>query len=241
MSDIDILIPEEALPKAAKILYENGYFHPEEFKADDFEKHHHLPGFEHKDLVAMVELHHSVFPGHYRKILSNNEIYAEKKKIEGLDAWVLSVKHQQLLNFVHDQLADDGFRYKTMVIKGLYDFYLLARLKPIGENRNSIKSYNRKYNVYCSFASSAFTNTKTICYTENHSTRRFKRQFDYLLNHPAIEKFYQIIVLYSLRIPIILRTFSTAPFSKQSRRYINKKAGNPAALRRYIKKLKEEI
>lgn len=241
MSDIDILVPEETLPLAAKILYDNGYFHPEEFKDDDFEKHHHLPGFEHKNEAAMLEIHHSVFPGNFRQILSNNEIYSEKTRIEGTVAWVLSAKHQQLLNFVHDQLVDDGFRYKSMVIKGLYDFYLLSKLNPITAKDTEVIRHKRSFNTYCFFVSSAFNNAKSIRFTENLSARRFRKQFDYLLNHPKISGLYQIFIVYSLRIPIILKTFITAPFSKQSRRYFNKKAGSSSALRRYIKSLKEEF
>jgi hypothetical protein len=241
MSDIDILIPEDVLPKAAKLLYDNGYFHPEEIKDDDFEKHHHLPGFEHKNEAAMVEIHHSVFPGNFRKFVSNMELFSEKKKIEGTGAWVLSVKHQQLLNFVHDQLVDDGFRYKSMVIKGLYDFYLLSKLNPITAKGTEVIRYKRPLNTYCFFVSSAFNDAKSISFTENLSAGRFRKQFDYLLNHPKISGLYQIFVVYSLRIPIILKTFITAPFSKQSRRYFNKKAGSSSALRRYFKNLKEEI
>jgi len=241
MSDIDILIPEDALSRAANILYANGYSHPEEFKADDFEKHHHLPGFEHKGYVAMVELHHSVFPENFGKILSNEEIVTDKKKIEGFDTWVLSVDHQRVLNFVHDQLADDDFKYKTMLIKGLYDFYLLAKLTPPGKTMPSIKGYKRSFNIYCSFVSAAFNNSKTIDFTENSSAKRFKNQFDYLQNHPKIYGYYQLLILYSHRIPIILKTFITAPFSKHSRRYIKKKAGTMSAVKGYIRHLRQEF
>ena len=242
MSDIDILIPGDILQKAAQVLYDNGYFHPVELKDDDFEKHHHLPGFEHKNEAAMVELHSSVFPGNYQRILSNDEIVDEKLKIQGFDAWVLSVNHQQVLNFVHDQLVDDGFRYKSMVIKGLYDFYLLSKLnQQQGNVKPSIKNYRKQFNTYCSFISGIFNNSESVYFDRDISTRRFKRQFEYLLNHPEISRLYQIVVVYSLRIPIILKTFITAPFSKQSRRYINKKTGNISAMKRYFKNLKNEI
>jgi hypothetical protein len=241
MSDIDILFPERDIQKAAQLFYEHGYSNPEEFKADDYEEHHHLPGFENKNYPAMVELHHSVLPGKYRNLLSNAEIFSDKKKIEGLNASVMSVKHQQLLNFVHDQLVDDDFMYKTMLIKGLYDFYLLAKIAPQGGIKPYVKGYQQYFNTYYSFASVAFNSSKTIEFTENLATRRFKRQFDYLLNHPKIFGFYQIIILYSIRIPIILKSFITAPFSKHSLSYIKKKAGSVAAVKRYFKSLRQEF
>lgn len=241
MSDIDILIPENDIKKAAKVLYDKGYFHPEQFKDDDFEKHHHLPGFEHPNYIAIVEIHHSLFPGRYSKLLSNAEISTEIRKLDGINAWVLSYKHQMILNFVHDQLVDDDFKYKTMLVKGLYDFYLLSKLVPIGRERASIKGYNKTFNTYCSFASSVFNTSKGINFTENFSSRRFKRQFEYLVNHPKVYGYYQFVVLYSLRITIILKTFITAPFSKQSRRYVRKKVGSLSAVKRYFKSLRREF
>jgi len=241
MSDIDILMPEGDIQKAAQLLYENGYSHPEEFKDDDFEMHHHLPGFEHKRYVAMVELHNAIFPEKYQKIVSNAEIYGGKKKIEGFDAFVLSVNHQRVLNFVHDQLINEEFKYKIMLVKGLYDFYLLAKLYPSISIKPIIKGYERKFNSYCSFVSSTFNNSQNISFNENPSTRRFKRQFDYLLNHPKTHKIHQLIVLYSLRVTLILKTFITAPFSKHSRRYIKKKVGTWSAVKRYFRHLRQEF
>lgn len=241
MSDIDILIPAADIEKAAKVLYDNEYFHPEEFKNDDFEKHHHLPGFEHKKEVAMVELHHSVLPDKYYNLLKNDEIIPAKKKIGGVNAWVLSVNHQLVLNFVHDQLVDDDYKYKTMLIKGLYDFYLLIGLYQAGNARLAAKGYNSILNTYCAFISFAFNKPKGLTFDNTYSARIFKRQFEYLLNHPKIYGFYQLIVLYAIRIPIILETVITAPFSKQSRRYFRKKAGSLSAMRKYFKNLKDEI
>ena len=187
----------------------------------------------------MVELHSAIFPEKFQKIVSKAEIIADKKKIEGSDAWILSVNHQMVLNFVHDQLVDDDFKYKTMLIKGLYDFYLLARLAPQGGIKLSVKGYEMKFNTYCSFVSSIFNNSQAIQFTENLATRKLKRNFDYLLNHPKVFGFYQLLILYSIRIPIILKSFITAPFSKHSRRYIKKKAGSVSAIKGYFQKLKQ--
>jgi hypothetical protein len=241
MSDIDILIPAEDIQKATQLLYKNGYSHPAELKDDDFEEHHHLPGFENKNYPAMVELHHTVLPGKYQNLISNAEIFLAKKKIEGFNACVMSVNHQRLLNFVHDQLVDDDFKYKTMLIKGLYDFYLLANLGPPVEMKPLIKGYEKWFNTYCSFVSSTFNNTLNTKFTENLTTSRFRKQFDYLLNHPKIFSFYQIIILYSIRIPIILKSFMTAPFSKHSRHYIKKKVGTMSAVKRYFRNLRQEF
>jgi len=237
MSDIDILLSQEDLAKAACLLYENGYFHPDEFNDDNFEKHHHLPGFEHRDKIAMVEIHHSLFPGRYSKLISNAEIATEKRKLDGIDAWVLSYRHQVALNFVHDQLVDDGFKYKAMVIKGLYDFFLMAKNEPEQNATSILSGFNRKFNAYSFFASALFNHSQMIHYKSDFSAIRFKKQFDYLLNHPKMQAGYQLLVLNSLRLSEVLKVLFTAPFSRTSRRYILKKAGNTTKVKQYIRKL----
>ena len=237
MSDIDILIPEESIQKAAQVLYESGYFHPEEFKDDNFEKHHHLPGFEHPDYKVMVEIHHAVFPGQYGRLLTNAEINSEKRKLKGIDAWVLSYKHQMIHNFVHDQLVDDGFKYKSMLIKGLYDYYLIAKNEPKQSAAYILNNFNRKLNKYCYLVSVLFNDSKQIYYKADLSAIRFKKQFEYLLNHPKVQSGYQLMVLYRLRISEVAKIVVTSPFSISSRKYILKKVGNATKVKQYIRKL----
>lgn len=237
MSDIDILVSKSDINAAAQALYENGYFHPDDLKDDDFGKHHHLPGFENGTCVARVELHYAVFPHYYSKIVSTDEILCEKQKIAGLRTWVLSLRHQMILNFVHDQLADDDLMYKTMQIKGLYDFYLLS-LRAFPEKiKPSVRGYEQKFNTYCAFISTEFNAPDIIPFESNRAEQAFHRQFNFLLDHPKTYTFYQFMVLYRLRITEITRLIFTAPFSKQSRRYIRKKAGSMKSLQDYFRRL----
>ncbi len=241
MSDIDILLSQEDIPKAAALLYENGYFHPDEFKEDNFEKHHHLPGFEHKSHIAIVEIHHALFPGKYSRLLPNNEVFSGKRKLEGMDAWVLSCRHQMVLNFVHDQLVDDGFKYKAMVIKGLYDFYLMAKMNYAEKTQPWPEGYKRKFNSYSAFVSATFNNSDAVGFTLTGSAKRFRNQFNYLQNHPKTYGIYQLIVLYQLRFNEILKVLLTLPFSKQSRRYFHKKLGTTDKAKKYFRHLKSEF
>lgn len=241
MSDIDILIHPDQIQQAANILYQNGYSHPEVLANDDFEKHHHLPGFENADHAAMVELHHTALADSYGKLLKNEEAFSTKVEIKGLNASVLSLKNQKILSFVHDQLVDDDFKYKSVLIKGMYDFYLLWRLGLPSSEPVKISGYDKKYNTYCYLVSEAFYQTKKIQCNANQRAKIFKRQADFLLDHPKPGSLYQLVVLYRLRIRVILSTMITAPFSRSSRRYFNKKAGSIPALKKYLKGLRKEL
>ncbi len=242
MTDIDILIHPDQIQQAADILYRNGYAHPQEFAGDDFGKHHHLPGFEKPGEVAMVELHHTALAGRYGKLLKNEEIFSNLTKIEGLNASVLSVRHQVILSFVHDQLVDDDFEYRSALIKGLYDFYLLSRLsKDAPSAVSTIPGYNKKYKAYCYLVAEAFKQPALTDADTGRTVKRYKLQMDFLFDHPKLGSIYQLAVLYRIRIQVVLRTLITAPFSRGARLYFKKKAGSIPALKKYLKGLRNEL
>ena len=242
MTDIDILIHPDHLRQAADILYKNGYSHPQEFAGDDFGKHHHLPGFEKPGEVALVELHHTALAGPYGKLLKNDEIFSNLTKIESLHASVMSVKHQLILSFVHDQLVDDDFKYRSALIKGLYDFYLLTSTDMAAPATIPNAGFSRrKFNAYCYLVAEAFKRPILTDAEAGRTAKRYKQQMDYLMDHPKLGSIYQLVVLYRIRIQVILGTLITAPFSRRARLYFKKKAGSIPALKAYLKGLRREI
>ena len=241
MTDIDILIHPDQIHEAANILYRDGYVHPQEFAGDDFSKHHHLPGFEKPGEVAMVELHHTALAGSYGKLLQNEDVFSNLTKINGLNASVLSLRDQKILSFVHDQLVDDDYRYRSVQIKGLYDFYRLLYLDMAAPASESVPGYNKKYKAYCFLVAEAFSLPNQFNTKAGRAVKRYKRQMDYLLDHPKLGSMYQLAVLYRVRIQVVLGTLITAPFSRSARLYFNKKAGSIPALKKYLKGLRNEL
>jgi Uncharacterised nucleotidyltransferase len=241
MTDIDILIHPDQIHEAANILYRNGYVHPQEFAGDDFSKHHHLPGFEKPGEVAMVELHHTALAGSYGKLLQNEDVFSNLTKINGLNASVLSLTDQIILSFVHDQLVDDDYRYRSVLIKGLYDFYRLSCLGMTVPASVSVPGYNKKYKSYCFLVAEAFNLPLQKNDTAGRAARKYKQQVDYLMDHPKLGSLHQLTVLYRIRIQVVLGTLITAPFSRSARLYFKKKAGSIPALKKYLRGLRNEL
>lgn len=237
MTDIDIMVPEPYIYDAASILLENGYLNDEDDKPEDFEGHHHLPGFYHPKAVAFVELHSSPLPAKYDKLMPVEEIIAEKER-PGIDgAWVLSPKHQMILSFIHDQVHDREFRYRSLIMKGMYDFYLISKRQSAPEIRLQLRKYGNMFNTYCHYISEVFNESELLGHTITSSARRFIRQTEYLQDHPKLFNLYSKSVYNSERIIKIFRLFATAPFSKYSRYYIRKKIGSRKAIGEYFRKL----
>jgi hypothetical protein len=133
--------------------------------------------------------------------------------------------------------VDVGYKYKSMVIKGLYDFFLIAKNGQGPVTTSILPGFKRKYNVYCFFASSLFNHSQKIHFQSALSATRFKKQFEYLINHPKMQSGYQLVILYGLRISEVFQLIVTAPFSESSRKYIMKKVGNTARIKQYMQKL----
>jgi hypothetical protein len=237
MTDIDIMIPEPDTAIAASLLSENGYRQDPEDREEDFEGHHHLPGFYHPDRIAFVELHRTPLSSKYNRLMTIEDIIAGKQKA-GIDgAWVMSPKHQMILNFIHDQVHDREYRFRSVMMKGMYDFYLMSIQCPVSEIQPALKRYRKKFNAYCYYISVTFNNSKWPGHTNCRSARRFKWQTGYLKDHPKMFSFYLALVYNCDRVIKILRLFVTAPFRKYSRYYIRKKIGTGEARRKYYRKL----
>lgn len=149
----------------------------------------------------------------------------------------MAPKHQMILNFIHDQVHDREFRYRSLIMKGLYDFYLISKNHPVSDIRPVLRKYNNKFNAYCYYVSAVFNNSEWPEHTNSPSVRRFKRQTEYLQDHPKIFSCYLRLVYNFERIVKILLLFATAPFSKYSRYYIKKKIGSREAIIKYFRKL----
>jgi len=237
MMDIDIMVQEPDTTIAASLLSKSGYRQDTEDHEEDFEGHHHLPGFYHPDRIAFVELHRTPLPSKYNSLMTINDIFASKQKA-GIDgAWVMSPKHQMILNFIHDQLHDREYRYRLLMMKGIYDFYLMSKHCPVSEIQPVLKRYRRKLNAYCYYISATFNNSQWPGHTNCRSARRFKRQTVYLKDHPKMFSIYSALVYNCERVVKIIRLFATAPFSKYSRYYIREKIGTREARRKYYRKL----
>ncbi len=237
MTDIDIMVPAPYIHEAASVLLDNGYLNDAEDKPEDFEGHHHLPGFYHPKAVAFIELHSTPLPAKFNKLMPVKDIISEKQKSGVEGAWIMAPKHQMILNFIHDQVHDREFRYRSLIMKGLYDFYLISKNHPVSDIRPVLRKYNNKFNAYCYYVSAVFNDSEWPEHTNSPSVRRFKRQTEYLQDHPKIFSCYLRLVYNFERIVKILLLFATAPFSKYSRYYILKKIGSREALIQYFRKL----
>ena len=208
MEDIDILLPEKDIPIALNILLQAGYIvHPPDPGKKDYNCHHHLPPMYHPRQVATLEIHRLPFHEKYKPALSSVEVLGEGVpvtqplwKISGSvdpvsesspegrfpahEPLIPSVKHCQLLIFFHEHRVNQGYPFSTATLKGLYDFYLLAKLRPSGPADVPRGRFRKRYGQFCYTASKVFGNQELFTGEETPALRRnWKRQV-FVLDHP---------------------------------------------------------
>jgi len=123
IGDIDLLVPEAQLDRAQSHLLKAGYVekHGFNYKPKGFR---HLNRLVHTDYIAAVELHWSPLNAKYTAYLSAAEVLAARERKKGL--WVPEPSILLAHSLLSLQLNDQGYFYRTLNYKSIYDGLLLA-------------------------------------------------------------------------------------------------------------------
>ncbi|WP_196885488.1 nucleotidyltransferase family protein [Aureivirga sp. CE67] len=176
IGDIDFLLPEKDIEKAAKLLSDFGYkelydektdlsFHPED--------HRHLPRLIHNDEIAAIEIHREMLVENHAKNFNYETIKDSLKEINfrGNKLFVLSTENQLILNGCSLQLNDSGYSSGRIILRNLYDALLLS------EKVNSLETIEKhpklfKYlNCYLALTKNIFYDISIIRYKKNIASR----------------------------------------------------------------------
>jgi len=159
LGDIDLLVEEGELLKAAKLLEKSGYrIHSEYFVEVDQSKH--FPPLVKDHWPAHVELHRLPVSDDYLYELASENVNNEKRKTaKGNDCYIFSYKHSIIHNFIHSQLEHEGFVYGISSLRDLYDLHLLSKKHDLSELIPEIRE-RKKAKLYFLFASQLL-NTQT--------------------------------------------------------------------------------
>jgi hypothetical protein len=183
LGDIDFLVSKKDYLATAKLLEEEGYaiFIPLYTEIDHLK---HYPRISKPGYPAVLEIHQLPVTERFHSWFNSEIIYLEKKPVKSLPGcFVLSDKHNIILNFIHCQLDHDGHRYGVVSFRDLYDLYLLSTRTSLPEAINSIKT-KKKAISYFAFARKAFGLNETFFPDSNFSAWLFTKKHD--LNHQSV-------------------------------------------------------
>jgi len=129
IGDIDFLVPEKDLLKAAECFKEEGYrISFPSFAPYNTSKHHHYPQLWRDDVVADIEIHWSPVNTSNAAHFSADLVQKNKKIVTAYPGcFVLSDDHKVILSFIHSQLTNSGHRLGIVSLRDIVDMYRFSK------------------------------------------------------------------------------------------------------------------
>ena len=149
--DLDILVGEDEMVQAARILESEGYHTQKPFDPKAIESTMHYPILLREDQVAGVEIHRMPSQYLYQHNFNTRIVINEKTESLGIRGfWVMNLRHRVIHNFLHSQLMHNGHFHANVSLRDLYDLALLGRTNDLlrlfrdyGHYQNQSFSYLR--------------------------------------------------------------------------------------------------
>lgn len=236
--DIDFLVPEKDMLRAAEILINDGYHGR---KDDEFyvkKSHFHYPGLIREGKIAGVEIHRWMLDMPYRKYFNYEYINDDKKKLElPVRAYVFSDSHQIINNIMVVQINDHGFWQGKIYLRQMYDLLLLSQKKDPIMLVKEFGHYFHRLNAYLAISTKIFANPPCISYEPTWQSRLYLRRIRTDINYPKFARYYKFVFKMIRQIFYYINVLFQTTYRKDFRQFIFKKLRNPSWYGEHIRKL----
>jgi len=234
LGDIDFLVPEADYLRSAKLLESVGYTASFKGIFDDVETLKDYPSLVHPDFATHIEVHRMLVMEKYKNCINYKLISDDLKKTSELPGcYVLSDKHNVVLNFVHGQLHHSGHANGIVSFRDLYDLSLLSgRIDPT--TVLSEMKHKNKARAYFKFVSECIGLKGNQKISKNLSYRCFKLKHKLNLTSSCFYKTNRLLVFFSERLDRYFAHFRRFIFSSRSRKALLGRLKNPEWYRSHI-------
>lgn len=154
VGDIDFIVAPDQVAPTVKLLLEMGYVPIRNLEDYDALNAKHYPRLVHENWIAAVEVHQAVITPKYQYPL-NYEIIVKQCQLIG-EVLVPSFTHQALHNCLNTQLNDAGYWYGKIVLRQLYDAYLLSFKSEVPHSLHQTAPYRQLKLVYVALVKQLF-------------------------------------------------------------------------------------
>jgi hypothetical protein len=223
--DIDILVEEGMMMKAAEILISSGYYTQKRFNPKAYPSTMHYPILLREDYVAGVEIHRLPVQYHYLKALNNGSVF-ESKKLASSDGgfWVMDDTHKIIHNFMHSQLMHNGHFHADVTLRNLYDLLLLSQREDLVKVFNQFNHYRGQSSAYLNLMYDVFGLVKPNSLKKSLKTRFFlyRHNLTLTLSRRNLAIYHFLITAFIKYVALPIRTL----FDKNARNYVFSRLGN---------------
>jgi len=223
VGDIDFIVDITQIDDAAKILIAEGYYILYGEFMTDKNIGRHYSRLVHNDEIAAAEIHWRIVSSQKNNDLDYKVI--EETKIVADKLFVPSYKIQALHNILNTQINDKGFLYGKIMLRQLYDGYLLSFKPKILE---AFKKYPYNFylkNVYLYLIKNIFK-TEHITFEKSFVLNLMMNRYYFRLNFSIINGIIYTITVVSSLIFRFFKILFLAIFKKEYRNLIYVRISN---------------
>jgi len=234
VSDIDFLVAKDEIEKVAEILKKEGYTRL--YEEGLLYKSRHYARLIHKDFIGAIEIHWSVLDENNASKLSYEQLFLNKQKVANY--FVPSYADQALHNMLNAQINDDSFKNGILLLRQLYDCFLLSSKPTV---QSTLKNFKHDYylkNLYLKWLHKIFK-TEVLLYRKSFFLNFLMLRYEFTSNK-KLYKIEKVVAYYSYRIYNYPRQIVLAFKNKNKRKNIIKNLTSKGWIKRHLNSYKEK-
>ncbi len=227
VGDIDLLVEENDMVKAAEILIKAGYEPLAKYDSGLVKMTKHYPRLKNENRIAAVEIHRQILLYPFYRAIEFNKITKKRKKLNLSDsAFVLSDEHQIIHTILNVQLNDSGYYYAGIFLRQIYDLLLLSSRKNPLLVVQDFGSFFHRMNANLALSSLVLGNPESITYRKNFPAKWFLFRIIVNLKHPRLERLIYIQLYFIQRFANYGKTIIRCFYNKHVRQSLIDKLGD---------------
>ena len=206
VGDIDFIFSKEDYPKAITVLRDNRY-------SDVGKYEYHFPAQRHhrrlqkENNIAAVEIHQEILLEKYANEFNYSFVENDSQVINGVT--VLSYANKLNLSIIAHQINDSGSYYKTIVLRNVYDVFLLSKKTNAKDAVNTLDKLSDPLNCFLAACYEVFNKVDSLAYNNTPKIASYLSVFNsQFINSRKTKRLHKIIKSYlfiKVRLNILIK------------------------------------
>lgn len=235
IGDIDFLLDEKDVIRAAEILMKEGYIKNLNFSEKTIDYGRHYPRLVKEKDISGVEIHFRLISKPYDKNLSFYIIDKEKNKLNLIEtAFVLSDYHQIIYNMMNVQINDKLFYSNPIYLRQIYDLFLLSVKSDPLKALQKFRFYFNSLNNYLALSAIILSRPISLTFKDNQITNSYIKHYLRDLTYFRWAKIKRYFLYIMFRIFHYLTLIIKAFYKRSFRHLLYLRLSDPKWYRRHL-------
>lgn len=227
IGDVDFMVEETEMLKAAEILIKAGYSPLVEYSSNIYNKAKHYPRLTSEKHCAAVEVHRQVIIFPYYKKFSFDYINKNKRLLKDVNMYVPSDNDLIIHNTVNAQLNDKAYINYSVNLRQMYDFVLLSKRTNITTTFEEFGNFKRVCRIWAGMCNQFLGAPACGNYMNIPYVRFYLKMVNFFSLNPVAHRIYQIFIYVIWRIQRYIHLIFRAIYDKKELKGIFERISKP--------------